>query len=97
MNNISNFIAASPTGTAIISGNTVTRNNVKKNVKTSQQASAEANEKINKNEYVCDNIDLDKEDFTNCNTRYNVHTIFILFIGFLLAFILIYTACKSVF
>lgn len=97
MNNISNYIAASPTGTAIISGNTIRRNNVKKNVKTSQQASAEANEKINKNEYVCDNIDLDKEDFTNCNTRYNVHTMFIFFIGLLLICLLIYTAYNSLF
>lgn len=66
MNTISEFISSYPTGRWKIENSKATPNNVKNNIRTSEQASADANEKANKNEYVCRNIELDnKEDFRN--------------------------------
>lgn len=97
MDNAHDFVEATPTGRSIIVGSSIRRDNVKKNVKTSQQASADANEKNNKNEYVCNNIELNKEDFSNCKVRYNEHSIFFYIIGSVLCIICLYFAYKSIF
>ena len=72
MDNISEFISSYPTGRWKIENSVATPNRIQKNVKTSAQASAERNKKINNNEFICDNIETDdKENFTNFNTIEN--------------------------
>lgn len=72
MDNISEFISSYPTGRWKIENSVATPNRIQKNVKTAAQASAERNEKINKNEFICDNIETDdKENFTNFNSIEN--------------------------
>lgn len=64
MSDVNHFIESYPTGKWNL-GNTLQPNNITNNVKTSDQASADRNEKVNKNQFVCDNIDTKNEGFYN--------------------------------
>lgn len=88
MNSLNTFIASNPTGTGTIINNKVKLNHKKKNIKTSAQASADINNKINKNEYVCNNI-ATNENFSNLQVRYN-NSILIYIFFILLILLIIY-------
>jgi len=92
MSNISDIIASYPTGRWRIQNSTAIPNKIQNNVKTSDQVAAERNKKINQNEYICQNIEVDdKENFMNkkiehfegskCVVRSN-NSIFFIFIIF---------------
>ena len=93
--NINDYIASHPTARLKINKNgTITKNKIQKKVQTSQEAAAEKNKKINKNEYVCDNIVTNKEDFQNCPSRYNVNVIFLYIFGLALILVILYFIFK---
>ena len=94
MDIIDNYNSSNPTGRLIVNGIGIKKNKTQNKIMTSQQASAERNEKINKNEYVCDNIETGKEDFQNCPSRYNVNVIFLYIFGLILLLVILYFIFK---
>tara|TARA_Y200000002_G_scaffold217705_1_gene179601 strand:- start:235 stop:525 length:291 start_codon:yes stop_codon:yes gene_type:complete len=94
MDNIIDYIASSSTGRLNIVGSNIQSNKVQSSIKTSDEAAAERNKKVNKNEYICDNIDTSNEGFSNCNVRYNYHNNFILFFIFILSLVFLYYIYK---
>lgn len=94
MDNIIDYIASSSTGRLNIVGSNIQSNKVQSSVKTSDEAAAERNLKVNRNEYICDNIDSNNEGFSNCNVRYNYHMNFILFFIFILSLVFLYYIYK---
>ena len=94
MDIIDNYNSSNPTGRLIVNGIGIKKNKIQKKIQTSQEAAAEKNKKINKNEYVCDNIETGKEDFQNCPSRYNVNVIFLYIFGLILLLVILYFIFK---
>ena len=96
MNAHDDFIMSYPTGKWNL-GNTLEPNVIVKNVKTSEQASAEKNKQTMQNKFISDNIESPNEGFTNyenftsCkNTNPNTNFLSGIIIGFSVIFIFIY-------
>lgn len=102
MNAYDEFIMSYPTGKWKLD-NILKPDLIVKNVKTSEQLSAENNKKSMNNEFICDNINSDNEgftnyeDYTNCRNN-NINTNFIggIFIVFIIFFIFIYTIIQII-